>query len=462
MTSSEHASVAARNGEPEPGSSGHIADQRIIVMARWPEAGKAKTRLIPALGPDGAAKLHTCLVRRTLKTVCGFTERHRCEIDVQFAGGTPDDMRHLFGDHLRYTPQQGDSLGDRMSAAIGLAFAQGCHRVVVIGTDCPQLQARHLEEAFSSLHHTDVAIGPAVDGGYYLIAVREHAPGLFQDINWGSETVLRQTLQHLRRINRTRTLLPWLSDVDFPEDLVVCRQWPEEFVSVLPEPAAGVLSVIIPTLNEEPGLPGLLEQLREETRIEVIVSDGGSSDATCQLAEQSGVKLIRGNKGRGRQMNAGAALARGEVLLFLHADARLPADFAQTIWNGLRPDSAGGAFQLRIDDPRWRYRLVEFGANLRSRWFQVPYGDQGLFIRSDAFFAMNGFQNWPLLEDLDFARRLRRRGRILIADSSVTVSARRWQRIGVLKATLLNQIIVLAFQLGVSPEKLARLYGRSK
>jgi len=439
-----------------------LIDQRIIVMARCPEAGKAKTRLIPALGPDGAAKLHSCLVTQTLKTVSEFSDCHRCEIEVRFTGGAKDEMQRRFGDHLQYTPQQGETLGDRMSSAISSAFANGCRRVVVIGTDCPQLQVHHLEEAFSSLHHTDVTIGPARDGGYYLIGMREYDPVLFQDVNWGSETVLRETLQKIRQIDRTKTLLPQLSDVDFPEDLVFCRQLPEEFAPVLPQRVVGLLSIVIPTLNEEAGLPGLLTQLLQEPRIEVIVVDGGSSDATCRIAEEAGVRVIHCNKGRGRQMNAGAALARGEVLLFLHADARPPAEFAQTLWNGLQSGYMAGAFRLRIDDPRWRYRLVECGANLRSRLFGLPYGDQAMFVRSDTFFAMHGFQNWPLLEDLDFAQRLRRRGRMLIADTSVTVSARRWQRIGVLKATLLNQIIIMAFRLGVSPEKLATLYARLK
>jgi rSAM/selenodomain-associated transferase 2/rSAM/selenodomain-associated transferase 1 len=442
--------------------SGRAGDQRIIVMARWPEAGKAKTRLIPALGSDGAANLHSCLVRHTLKTVCEFAGRHRCEIEVQFAGGTTDDMQRLFGDSLRYTPQQGESLGDRMSSAISSAFAQGCRRGVVIGTDSPQLQVHHLEEAFFSLQHTDVAIGPAIDGGYYLIGMCEHDRKLFQDIRWGGETVLSETLQKVRQIHKTYTLLPVLSDVDFPEDLVYCRQLPEEFAPALPQQETGLLSIIIPTLNEEANLPRLLTQLLQEPRIEVIVSDGGSSDATCQIAEQAGVRIIRGSKGRGRQMNAGAALARGEVLLFLHADAYLPANFAQTVWNNILSGHTAGAFRLHIDDPRWRYRLVEFGANLRSRWLQLPYGDQAMFIQSEAFFSMNGFQNWPLLEDFEFARRLRRRGPIMIADSSTTVSARRWHRIRVVKATLLNQIIILAFRLGVSPTKLAALYTRWK
>lgn len=431
-------------------------------MARCPEAGNAKTRLIPALGPDGAANLHSCLVQHTLRTVRAFAEQTGCGIEVQFAGGSAEEMRRLFGEDLLFTPQQGESLGDRMSFAIGKAFAEGCHRVVAIGTDCPQLQVSHLQMAFSSLSETDLTIGPAIDGGYYLIGMRDHFPGVFENIRWGNESVLQETLQKVKQLQKSLTLLPMLSDVDFPEDLVICRQYPEAFVSALPQPQKGLLSIIIPTLNEEDGLAALLSSVLKEPQTEVIVVDGGSRDATCQIAEQAGAKLIRCGKGRGRQMNAGAAMARGEVLLFLHADSRLPYDFARTIWNCMESGHDAGAFRLRIDDPRWAYRLVEFGANLRSCWLQLPYGDQAMFVRSEAFYAMNGFQHWPLLEDFDFAQRIRRRGRIKIAPSSATVSARRWRRIGILKATLLNQIIIIGYRLGISPARLASLYSPKK
>lgn len=436
--------------------------QRIIVMARWPEAGKAKTRLIPALGPNGAADLHSCLAHRTFNTVRQFAALHSCQIDIQFTGGAERDMSQLFGDDLAYTRQQGESLGDRISHAVQQTFAEGGRRVVVIGTDCPELQVSHLEEAFLSLQHRDVTIGPAVDGGYYLIGIRDYYPALFENIHWGTETVLEETLQTLRRIQKTWTLLPTLSDVDFPEDLIICRQFVDSFAQALPQREQGLLSIIVPTLNEEAGLAELLQNLVQEAETEIIVVDGESSDATCEIAERAGVKLIRCGRGRARQMNAGAALARGETLLFLHADSRLPANFRQTIRECMETGHIAGAFRLRIDDPRWVYRLIEFGANLRTRLLKLPYGDQSVFIQSDNFFAMNGFQNWPLLEDLDFAHRLRRTGRVLIADSSTTTSARRWQRIGAFRTTLTNQVIITAYQLGISPTKLAALYTRLK
>lgn len=447
----------------QPHIPGLPVECRLIVMARFPEAGSAKTRLIPALGPEGAASLHSFLVHHALRTVRAFAEQSGCRIDVQFAGGSAEEMRRLFGDDLQWTPQQGESLGDRMNLAVEKAFADGCHRVVVIGTDCPQLQCGHLERAFSSLSRTDVTIGPAIDGGYWLIGMRECLPELFEHIHWGSDSVLEETLQRVKQIRKSKTLLPMLSDVDVPEDLVICRQYPEAFTPPLPHSQKGLLSIIIPTLNEAGSLPELLASVLKEPQTEIIVVDGGSSDATCGIAEEAGVRIIRCGRGRGRQMNAGAAMARGEVLLFLHADSQLPPDFARTVWTCMESGQTVGAFRLRIDDPSWVYRLVEFGANLRSRWLQLPYGDQAMFMKSAIFFTMNGFQNWPLLEDVDLVRRFRRsRGRIVITATSVTVSARRWRRIGVIRATLLNQIIIIAYRLGVSPGRLAALYTSMK
>ncbi|MCA9063108.1 MAG: TIGR04283 family arsenosugar biosynthesis glycosyltransferase [Planctomycetaceae bacterium] len=452
---------AAAQREKQSGvhtSAGCKSDQRIIVMARCPEAGKAKTRLIPALGAAGAAELHSCLVLRTLVVVRRFAQQSGCDIDVHFAGGSSHKMQRLFGDDLQYSPQQGESLGERIHHAISLAFTDGFRRVVVIGTDCPQLEDSHLHNAFASLADFDVTIGPAFDGGYYLIGMRAPTPELFEDISWGTETVLAETSRNLQRAEKSVTLLTRLSDVDLPEDLILCRQHPQEFAAALPHTKIGLLSIIIPVLNEEAELPERLQPLTTLRHVEVIIVDGGSTDATCRIAEEYGAKVIRCGKGRGRQMNTGAAMARGEVLLFLHADTRLPPDFYSTVWQYVESRYSAGAFRLRIDDPRWTYRLVEFGANLRSHWRQLPYGDQALFVRSEVFYEMNGFRTWPLLEDLDFAQRLRRRGRIMIASSSATVSARRWRRIGILKATLINQIVIIAYRLGVSPSRLAALY----
>ena len=434
---------------------------RIVVMTRFPEPGRTKTRLIPALGADPAAALHRCLIVQTLDVVCHWAEAHHCDVEVRYAGGDESQFVAQFGPQARYAPQSEGALGERMNSAVEAAFFERAKRVVVIGTDCPELEALHLSQAFEQLTHRDVVIGPATDGGYYLLGMRRHLPTLFENIAWSTETVLQQTLERSAETSVTVGQLPPLSDVDYAEDLVQCRCLEDQFRDVLPRIMAGRISIIIPTLNEAASITATLEHIRNLPNVEVIVADGGSHDQTAELARAAGAMVVACNPGRGKQLNAGAALASGEVLLFLHADTKLPDDFADHVWQTLRAGNSGGAFRLCIGSKGWMLRLIESGANLRSRWFQLPYGDQAIFVNASKFFSLGGFQNWPLMEDYDFCRRLQKTGTIGLAPASVTTSSRRWQRLGVLRTTLTNLACVVAFRLGVSPVALARWYRRS-
>jgi len=448
------------DGKPDVIPANCVRADRIVVMTRFPEPGRTKTRLIPALGADRAAALHRCLIRHALSVVGHWAEAHHCDVEVRYAGGDEQQFRAQFGTQTVYLPQSEGSLGERMNSAVAAAFSEGAKRVVVIGTDCPGLEASHLRQAFEQLAHSDVVIGPATDGGYYLLGMRRHLPTLFDHIAWGTETVLPQTLERAAEANATVGQLPPLSDVDYVEDLIQCRRVVDQFGDVLPKTTPGRISIIIPTLNEAASITATLKHIRNLPNVEVIVADGDSSDQTAELARATGAEVVYCNQGRGKQMNAGAALASGEVLLFLHADTRLPEDFADHVWQTLRAGNSGGAFKLHIRSKGWMLRLIESGANLRSRWLQLPYGDQAIFVNASDFFRLNGFQHWPLMEDYDFCRRLRKAGRIALAPASVTTSARRWQRLGVLRTTLTNLACVVAFRLGVSPVTLALWYRR--
>lgn len=367
-------------------------------------------------------------------------------------------MRQWLGSDWNYAVQSGDDLGQRMDAALQEAWAAGSRQVLIIGTDCPDLQVAHLQQAVAALRTSDLVLGPAVDGGYYLVGLRAPRSELFENIAWGTDAVLRQTLDVARRLRLSVQQLAILPDVDEPEDLVVCRRIAPSWPDVLPEAAVGRLSIVIPTLNEERHLPATLGSLRGLENVEAIVADGGSEDDTVSIAREHGAAVVTSRPGRGRQMNSGAALASGETLLFLHADARPPRDVYQQIRTTLAPGVAAGAFHLGIDSPRRGLRWVERGANLRARLFQLPYGDQGLFLTAARFFAWGGFANLPLMEDVEFCRRLRRQDHIRLAPGQVTASARRWHQHGILKTTLLNQCYLTAYLLGVSPQRLARQY----
>jgi rSAM/selenodomain-associated transferase 2 len=221
------------------------------------------------------------------------------------------------------------------------------------------------------------------------------------------------------------------------------------------------ISVIIITLNEEELIEGLMLLLRGISDTEIIVSDGGSIDRTCRVAGKYTDKIIRGDKGRGRQLNAGAALATGDVLWFLHADSAPPDNFKHHILKTLeKSDVAGGAFTLEIDSNLSSLKFISRVVELRSKISGIPYGDQGIFVKRDVFEKINGFQDIPLMEDIEFGRRLKKEGRIEILKPRIKTCARAWERYGVLRTTLRNWAYVTLFLMGYSPYKLYERYYR--
>lgn len=214
-----------------------------------------------------------------------------------------------------------------------------------------------------------------------------------------------------------------------------------------------IIGVVIPALNEA-AIIG--EAVRRLAGVRVVVADGGSSDTTAALARAAGAGVIIERGGRGAQMNAGAAaLGAVDILVFPHADTVLPADWRAHVTEVGR---AVGAFRLSIADATWAQRLVAAGANMRSRRLGLPYGDQALFLRRSTFETLGGFRPLPIMEDFDLVRRARRLCGVVIADASVTTSARRWRRRGVWQTTLINQLMLAGWALGVPPERLARFY----
>lgn len=219
------------------------------------------------------------------------------------------------------------------------------------------------------------------------------------------------------------------------------------------------VSVVVPALNEESGIAAAVSSAWSFGAAEVIVVDGGSGDATCGIAAEAGAEVVSSLPGRAVQQNAGAAGSSGEVLLFLHADCRLPSGGVQQIEVALQdPAVVGGSFRQRIEDPAWLYRWLERGNAWRAAWRQMPYGDQGLFVRRASFEAVGGFLEVPLLDDVMLARSLRRLGRLKLVEGPLSVDARRWQQRGVICQTLRNWCLLAAWRLGVSPRRLARHY----
>ncbi|NDJ17213.1 DUF2064 domain-containing protein [Myxacorys almedinensis A] len=197
----------------------------LIIFTRYPEPGKAKTRLIPALGEAGAAALHRQMAEDTVAQAQRLQkDQSTLSLEVHFAGGDLAQMRHWLGEQGQYRSQGSGSLGDRLIQAFQGAFQQQATAVVVIGTDCPSLQADLLSLAFERLTTADLVLGEASDGGYYLIGLRQPTPELFQTISWSTDVVFQQTLAIARKLNLTTALLPVLDDIDRPEDLTTLKR----------------------------------------------------------------------------------------------------------------------------------------------------------------------------------------------------------------------------------------------
>lgn len=219
------------------------------------------------------------------------------------------------------------------------------------------------------------------------------------------------------------------------------------------------LSIVIPTWQEAPRIAAAVAAAWEIGPTDVIVVDGGSPDGTAELAKAAGAETLVSPPGRAVQQNRGAAVARGDVLLFLHADNRLDPTGGRQIAAALaEPACVGGAFLQRIDDPRRIYRWLEQGNAFRVCRWGLAYGDQGIFVRRAVFEALGGFPEVRLLEDILFMRRLRSAGLLRLLPGPLTVDPRRWHRHGVVRQTLRNWCILAAHRLGVSTERLATWY----
>jgi uncharacterized protein len=441
----------------------------LIIFTRYPTPGNVKTRLIPAVGATGAASLHRQMTEYTLHQARELRSRLPVTISVHFDGSDSQQMADWLGEDLVYQSQGAGDLGMRMNRSIATG-CQSTDRVVLIGTDCPELTFDILIQAFEHLLNRDLVLGAALDGGYYLIGMRQPQPELFVGVDWGTDRVCQQTIDIANRLNLSIGYLPQLADVDRPEDLLLLTLRYPRLLEEVGDMSSLVslqakISIIIPALNEAGSIAKVLTPIHALPNVEVILVDGGSIDDTVAISQGFGVKIIASKRGRAHQMNVGSKAATGEILLFLHADTFLPLGFEQMVRSTLQPPQSGekpapiaGAFSLQIDHPLPSLRSIERLVAWRSKWRQMPYGDQAIFLTAATFWDLGGFVEIPIMEDFELIRQLQRRGRIEILAAPVMTSARRWLQRGVWKTTFINQSIVFGYLVGVSPARLAKWY----
>jgi rSAM/selenodomain-associated transferase 2/rSAM/selenodomain-associated transferase 1 len=224
--------------------------------------------------------------------------------------------------------------------------------------------------------------------------------------------------------------------------------------------ASHELSIVIPVLNDTEPLRRLLMTIRPDPQVDIVVVNGGApDDRLTAICHRPDVRLLTSAPGRGCQMNVGASAAESRWLVFLHADTRLPLQWSAEIRRASAdPDVVGGSFRFRLDSAAWQARLIERAVDRRVRWLDLAYGDQALFVRRDVFDAIGGYREWPLMEDVEFVRRLRQAGKLYHSPQPVLTSARRWERDGWWRRSAKNVMIQALFFAGVAPERLANWY----
>ncbi|MBC8233018.1 TIGR04283 family arsenosugar biosynthesis glycosyltransferase [bacterium] len=221
-----------------------------------------------------------------------------------------------------------------------------------------------------------------------------------------------------------------------------------------------MVSIIIPVLNEEECIEGFLNHLQKfKGQAEIILVDGGSKDQTIEIASRfDDITIVSNGRGRALQMNAGAKVANGDILLFLHADTYLPENAINAVENIIRDGADGGCFSLKIDSSHLLLRIAARFITRRTKITHVATGDQTIFVRYQIFDELGGYADMPLMEDLDFTRRLKKIGTFVELDLKVSTSARRWEKWGVYKTILLMWLLRILYYIGVPPEKLVEFY----
>lgn len=431
---------------------------RICILTRYPRLGEVKTRLSPPLTAEEALALHDRLTRHTLRRARALSATGEARVEVRTDAAFPHVAHDWLGGGFKSRYQGEGDLGDRIRLAFGDAFGRGERRVVVVGSDCPRLTSALLREAFERLERADVVVGPAADGGYYLVGLRKQSakrsvPVLFSGVPWGTADVLDATLAIADEHGLSCAFLETLPDVDRFEDLSDAE---EALAADVLGPDARV-SVVIPTLDEAQCVASAVKSALDAGAHEVIVVDGHSGDRTRELAAGAGARVLESSPGRALQMNAGADAATGTVLLFLHADTTLPAGACALAREALsQPGTVAGSFGFSVRKGARHGRLITLVGRLRSRLSGDPFGDQGLFLLVSTFTDVGGFPDLPVMEDLELVSRLRGLGKVRTLRQPAVTSARAWEVHGLLKTSAINQVAILAYRLGVSAERIAR------
>ncbi len=424
-----------------------MSQNALIYFIKAPVLGKVKTRLAKSIGDELALALYEHFVRQLLQH-----HPKNCDIFIAYDDvGTSFKLPTYLENHTLFLQAKGD-LGHKMYEAFLHVFNLGYTQALLVGSDIPEVNESVLEEATKLLNSSDAVLSPTFDGGYYLIGF--HATSLkkvaFEGIVYGKNDVFKRTQERLHPLQVTHGKK--LRDIDTLADV---KAYAPHLLPKLPH-----ISVIIPVYHEDETLLHTIETLRRNAThadFEIIVVDS-LEKTTVERLPLEHVRIGFSPKGRASQMNEGARMAQGDILVFLHADTHLPKAWDTLIKKALHVKKAG-AFSLGIDDAHYALRFIETMANFRTKTTQIPYGDQAHFFRAPFFTELGGYADIPLMEDIKMMKHIKNRGeKITLLHAKVLTSARRWHKEGIVYTTLRNRMLSFLYWCGVSPHHLTKRY----
>lgn len=412
----------------------------LLVFLKVPQPGEVKTRIAASIGYQKAADLYRQWIGDVLKPLQELRGKIRI---VGCYSGPAEGLAPWSPLVDEWLPQSSGDLGQRLQDAFRASTASSS-KVLAIGTDCLEIDVPLIRQAIEGLSQSDVVLGPAEDGGYYLIGTAKYLPGLFEQIHWSTSDTLRDQIAQCERHGWSYHLLETKPDIDTLEDWERHQARKDRRItssSVLNQPLR--IAVIVPVLNEAATIEATISSLRALTPPpdRIRLADGGSTDDTARLARAAGAEVVEATgQGRGGQIAAALQGIEEEIAIIAHADMSFPPNALAVLRRRLSQDVTcpGGCFGHRFDGRSVRLRWVETWDYLRARYRGISYGDQAQFFRPAALAQVGGFPDQPIMEDIELSLRLRRLGRPCYLNLPVTVSARRFQRLGFWRTVWLN------------------------
>lgn len=438
------------------------SDKAVILFTRIPEPGKVKTRMMPYLSPSECAELQECCIKDSLEMLR--------EVDAdKFICYEPSGDRNLLAELCKETNfivQRGDDIGARMKNGLSDVFDIGYKSVLLMGSDIPEVKSSDITDAFSQLQSCDTVIGPSQDGGYYLIGMNDIKPELFTQSSYGHGKVLDELLHIAADNNIHVTLVAEHRDFDTKDDILYFREHIRHQHHLMESEVGKFVtkvlrvSVIVPTYNEEKRIDKLIKQLDDICDdAEIVIVDGGSTDST--LAHIPGrYRIVKSDKGRALQLNAGARAASGEVLFFMHADSELPNKPIHEIREVMKTHNAG-CFGIEFQSDNLLMKINAAISKDRAFRRQIAFGDQGMFMTREVFEGVGGFPEIPIMEDYQLSLTLREMGiRIGATRGRICTSDRRYPKGNIKKLRLMFKMWLLRrkYRMGIDPYQIAKEY----